>query len=130
MSKAELVDIAERVCSWARDGEQVEVIVGRSRDTEVRVYEGEIEHLQSAESAGIGVRVIRDHRQGFAYAGTLDDDVLGEVLADARDNAAFGDPDDAVGLAEPDGVSYPDLDLYPADNLIRVDFPHHARADA
>jgi PmbA protein len=112
MSKAELVDIAERVCSWARDGEQVEVIVGRSRDTEVRVYEGEIEHLQSAESAGIGVRVIRDHRQGFAYAGTLDDDVLGEVLADARDNAAFGDPDDAVGLAEPDRVPYADLDLY------------------
>ncbi len=53
------------------------MIVGRSRDTEIRVYEGEIEQLQSAESAGIGVRVIRDHRQGFAYAGTLDDDVLG-----------------------------------------------------
>ena len=109
---AELVEIAERVCGWAHDGEQVEVIVGRSRDTDVRVYEGEIEHLQSAESAGIGVRVVRDHRQGFAYAGTLDDDVLAEVLADARDNAAFGDPDDAIGVAEPDGVAYADLDLY------------------
>jgi PmbA protein len=111
-TRPELVDIAEKVCGWAQNGEQVEVIVGRSRDTDVRVYEGEIEHLQSAESAGIGVRVVRDHRQGFAYAGTLDDDVLAEVLADARDNAAFGDPDEAIGVAEPDGVPYADLDLY------------------
>ena len=34
-------------------------------------YEGEIEKLSSAESQGVGIRVIRDHRQGFAYAGTL-----------------------------------------------------------
>lgn len=108
----ELLDIAERVCSWARDGEQIEVVVGRSRDTEVRVYEGEVENLKSAESAGIGVRVVRDHRQGFAYAGTLDPAVLEEVLADARDNAAFGDPDEANGVAEPDGHPYAELDLY------------------
>ncbi|MBA2282809.1 MAG: TldD/PmbA family protein [Actinomycetota bacterium] len=109
---AELLDIADRVCSWARDGEQIEVMVGRSRDIEIRVYDGEIEKLSSAESAGVGVRVIRDQRQGFAYAGTLDVDVLEEVLADARDNAGFGDPDEAYGLAEPDGVPYAELDVY------------------
>ena len=97
-SRPELVDIAERVCSWAQEGEQVEVIVGRSRDTDIRVYEGEIEHLQSAESAGIGVRVVRDHRQGFAYAGTLDDDVLAEVL----DVAADGVPVAGLGLVAVD----------------------------
>ena len=53
----------------------------RSRDTEVRVYEGEVESLSSAESQGVGVRVVVDGRQGFAYAGTLDDDVAGR---DAR----------------------------------------------
>jgi len=109
---ADLLDIAERVCGWARDGEQIEVLVGRSRDTEIRVYEGEIENLKSAESAGVGVRVVRDRRQGFAYAGTLDDDVLAEVLADARDNAAFGDPDDCNGVAVPDDHPYAELDLY------------------
>lgn len=109
---SELLDIADRVCGWAAEGEQIEVMVGRSRDTEIRVYEGEIENLKSAESAGIGVRIVRGGRQGFAYAGTLDDDVLGDVLADARDNAAFGDPDDANGVAEPDGHPYAELDLY------------------
>ncbi len=108
----ELLDIADRVLGWANDDEQVEVIVGRGRDTTIRAYEGQVEKLSSAESAGIGVRVVRDHRQGFAYAGSLDADVLEEVLADARDNAGFGDPDEANGVAEPDGVTPAVLDVY------------------
>ena len=58
----------------------------RHRDPGLR---GRGRALSSAESAGVGVRVIVDDRQGFAYAGTLDDDVLAEVLAEARDNAAL-----------------------------------------
>lgn len=108
----ELLEIADRVVGWARDGEQVEVVVGRSNSTEVRVYEGDIESLSSATTAGVGVRVVAGGRQGFAYAGTLDESVLGEVLAEARDNASFGTPDEFLGLAEPDGVALPELDLY------------------
>ena len=108
----DLLDIGDRIVAMARDGEQVEAVVGRSRSTEVRVYEGEVESLSTAESAGVGVRVVLGHRQGFAYAGSLDDDVLAETLADARDNAGFATPDDALGLAEPDGVPVPALDLY------------------
>ncbi len=108
----ELLSIGDRIIAMARPGEEVEVVVGRSSSTEVRVYEGEVEQLASATSAGIGVRVISDHRQGFAYAGSLDEDVLAETLADARDNATFATPDEWLGLAEPDGVAVPELDLY------------------
>ena len=104
--------IGDRIVGWAGDGEQVEAVVVHSRDTEIRVYEGEVEPLSSAESQGVGIRVVRDQRVGFAYAGTLDDDVLAETLAEARDNAGFGTPDEFVGLAEPDGVPVADLDLY------------------
>lgn len=109
---ADLFDIADRIVGWAEDGEQVEAVVVHSRDTEIRVYEGEIEKLSSAESQGVGIRVIRDNRLGFAYAGSLDDDVLADTLADARDNAAFATPDEHLGLAEPDGVDRVDLDLF------------------
>ena len=112
MASPDLLDIADSVIARAGDGEQIEVMVGRSRDTEIRVYEGDIENLKSAESAGIGVRVVRDGRQGFAYAGSLDADVLDDVLADARDNAGFGDADDANGVAVPDGTPYVSLDLH------------------
>ena len=57
----------------AEPGEQVEAYVSRDSETDVRVYEGEVEHFVSAQSEGIGIRVIRDGRTGFAYAGTLDE---------------------------------------------------------
>lgn len=108
----ELLDIARKIVGWAGDGEAVEVVASHERDTEIRVYNGEIEQFTASESHGIGVRVIKDDRQGFAYAGSLDEDVLAETLAEARDNATFGTPDEFLGLAEPDGVTVPSLGLY------------------
>jgi PmbA protein len=35
-----------------------------------------------------------------------------DTLAEARDNAAFAEPDEWAGLAEPDGVEPPDVDLW------------------
>jgi PmbA protein len=109
---ADLYEVADTVLAGAGDDEQVEVVVAHSRDTEVRVYEGEIESLSAAESQGIGVRVVADGRQGFASAGSLDPDVLSETLDEARDNARYGEVDEFYGLAEPDGVPEADLDLY------------------
>ena len=77
MNPEELLEIAERIVGWGRDGEQIEAVVGHSQETEVRVYEGEIESLSVAESQGVGIRVIADNRQGFAHAGTLDTDGFG-----------------------------------------------------
>ncbi len=108
----ELVGLAERVAGWARSGEDVEVYVARGTETEVRAYAGEVESLTSATSAGIGIRVIADHRLGFAWAGSLDESVLGETLDEARDNAAFATPDEHVRLATPDGVDAVQVDLW------------------
>ena len=108
----DLLDVAQRIVGWARDGEQVEAFVVRSREVEIRVDGGDVEQLSSAEALGAGIRVIADHRQGFAYAGSLDEDGLAEVLDEARDNLTFGTPDEAFGLAEPDGVSPADIDTY------------------
>jgi PmbA protein len=115
MSDTDLLELATRVAGWARDGEQVEAYVGRGRETEVRVYEGEVESLSSAESAGIGIRVVADGRQGFAYAGSLEPGVIAETLEEARDNAGFASPDEWVGLAVPDGVAPAPLDLWRDD---------------
>lgn len=108
----ELLELATKVAGWARGGEQVEAYVARGRDTEVQVYEGDVESLSSAESAGIGIRVVKGHRQGFAYAGSLDPEVVRETLDEARDNAGFATDDQFVGLASPDGVPAADLDLW------------------
>jgi PmbA protein len=100
----DLQAIADRIVAQAKPGEEIEAYVGRGGETSVRVYEGEIEHFVSAQSAGVGVRVIKDGRTGTAYAGTLDEAAIAEVLAEARDNVQFGNPDEFAGLATPDGV--------------------------
>ncbi|MEO7429015.1 MAG: TldD/PmbA family protein [Acidimicrobiales bacterium] len=110
----ELLDVAARIAGMAGAGEQVEAYVARGTSTTVRAYEGEVESLTQASSAGVGVRVVVDHREGFAYAGTLDEGAVLDALAEARDNATFGEPDEFNGLAVPDGVEPAELDLWPA----------------
>jgi PmbA protein len=108
----ELAAMAERVAGWATSGEDVEVYVARGTETEVRAYDGEVESLTSATSAGIGIRVVVDHRLGFAWAGSLDESVLQETLDEARDNARFATADEHVRLAVPDGVEAVPVDLW------------------
>ncbi|MEO6121307.1 MAG: TldD/PmbA family protein, partial [Acidimicrobiales bacterium] len=110
--EVDLPTLVARVAGWARDGEQVEAYAARGHETDVVVYEGAIESLSSATSQGLGVRVVVGDRQGFAYAGSLDDDVVAETLAEARDNAGFATPDEHLGLAVSDGVPAADLDLW------------------
>jgi PmbA protein len=108
----ETLEIARRVAGLAGAGEQVEAYVARGTSTTVRAYGGEVESLTQATSAGIGIRVVVERREGFASAGTLDEAVIAETLAEARDNARFSEPEDWNGLAEPDGVAPPDLSLW------------------
>ncbi|HYA45882.1 MAG TPA: TldD/PmbA family protein [Acidimicrobiales bacterium] len=109
---SELSGLASKVVGWARDKEDVEVYLVRSTDTEIRAYEGEVESLSSATSAGAGIRVVSGGRQGFAYTGSLEEEDLAETLAEARDNAAFSSPELWVGLQPPDGVAPVSLDLW------------------
>jgi PmbA protein len=123
----DLVAIADRVIAEAKSGEQIEAYVSRGQETDIRIYEGEVEHFVSAQSEGIGIRVIRDGRTGFAYAGTLDPSAVGEVLAEARDNVEFGTRDEWAGLAEADGVAVIEQQLwndalaaYPTESKIEL----------
>jgi PmbA protein len=114
----DLLDLARAVAGRARSGEGIEAYVARGTETDVRAYEGRIEQLSTASSAGIGIRVVvpaadgSGNQVGFAWAGSLDLDVVDQVLEDARDNAAYATPDPYVALAEPDGVAPPEIDLW------------------
>ncbi|HUP87550.1 MAG TPA: TldD/PmbA family protein [Acidimicrobiales bacterium] len=107
----ELLELARRAAGQAKAGEQVEVYASRGESVEVRVHAAEVESLTSASSAGVGIRVVVDHRQGFAWGASLDEDIVCDTLAEARDNAPFGEPADWNGLAESDGVPAPEADL-------------------
>ncbi len=101
---SDLLDLGRGVLSRASADEAVEVVLGRSTSTTVKVFGGEVESLTSASAGGAGVRVVRDGRQGFAHCGSLEPDVLADALAEARDNSTFGEPDEFNGLVLSDGV--------------------------
>ncbi len=97
-----LLAIAERITTQAVAGEQVEAYVARGSSVSVKAYQGQVESFTSASSAGVGIRVVADGRVGFAHAGTLDESVIAETLAEARDNREFAQPDQWAALSEPD----------------------------
>ena len=122
----DLLALAERVVSRVHDGEELEVFVARSRSTNVKAYDGEVEAFSSAQSMGVGIRVIVDGRQGFAYAGTLDEDVIASTLADARDNVRYSERDEYVALARPDGIAPVEQELWMDEVLT---FPNEHKID-
>ncbi len=112
---SELLAEAERILESARGSEEIEIYLSRGVDTEVQAYQGQIEELSTATSAGIGVRVLRDDeagaRVGTAWAGSLDPEAIDDALRDARDNARFATEDEFVAFARPDGVEPVTLEL-------------------
>jgi PmbA protein len=116
----QLLALAESVVAQARAGEELEVYVARGQETEVRAYDGAVESLSTATTSGVGIRVLvggngAGSRVGFAWAGSLEPEVIEVALAEARDNAEFSTPDPFVMFATPDGHVVPDLDLWDED---------------
>jgi PmbA protein len=123
MSDVDLLALCRRVAADSRPGEQIEAYGVRTSETDLDVFDGHVESLSVAGIDGVGVRVIVDGRQGFAWAGSLDEAVVRDTIRDARDNAAFAEPDEHNGLATPADVATaeaPDLDLW-RESLLAVD---------
>ncbi len=123
--------IAAAVLDRAREDEQIEVFVSSGRDVDVRAYQGEIENLATASSAGLGVRVLRQGaggaQVGAAWAGSLDEATIDDVLREARENVRFATEDEFVAFATPDGVAPvtltltdPGVQLVPLDDKIAM----------
>ena len=107
----DLMDLATSVVDTARSDEGMEVYVTRGTETEVRAYEGAVESLTSADSSGVGIRILlagseeEGSRVGFAWAGSLDPAVITAAVSDARDNARYATLDPDVVLATPDAIA-------------------------
>jgi len=112
---SELMERAERILDAAKGTEEIEVYLSSGVDTEVQVYQGQIENLSSATSSGIGIRVLRDGTSGAqvgtAWAGSLDEEAIVDALREARDNARFATEDEFIAFARPDGVAGAVLEL-------------------
>src|SRR5258706_6974880 len=101
----ELLALADGIVARARAGEEVEAYVARARETTARARGGKVETLEQATNGGVGVRVVVDGKQGFAYVGSLDPAAVASALRDAPRHAQLATPHDAHRLALADRVA-------------------------
>lgn len=126
METADLLALARRAVSEAQTGEAVEAYAAWERGTEAKAFEGEVESLSSAETSGLGVRVIAGARLGYAYAADPDPEHIPGLVEQARANSAFATPDQGNVLPEPDpaepldGIALPDLLDTPTEEKVAL----------
>lgn len=96
----DLRELCERVVERAVKGgaTQAEAYAERGREASVRVRDGEVEDLSEATAKGVGLRVIRDGRLGFAYTSDFSPDALASFVTRALALAAVSAPDRANRL--------------------------------
>jgi PmbA protein len=94
----DLNQLVQAAVESAQGGEAVEAYAEESRQTEAGAHRGEVEGLTFSESRGVGVRVVRDQRQGYAWAADPSLEEVRDAVARARENAALAEPDEFNGL--------------------------------
>jgi PmbA protein len=99
----DLGELVRAAVEASQADEAVEAYAEESRQTEASALRGEVEGLEFAESRGVGVRVIRDGRLGYAYAADPSVDEVRATVGRARENAALTEPDEfnVLPAAEP-----------------------------
>jgi PmbA protein len=112
----ELIFLGEKILNSAESGEEIEIYLSYVSQNFLRVYKKEVEIFESAISAGAGIRVIRDSKQGFSHCGTLDVDILINTLYEARENAKYSLVDETLVIANP-GARALEIDTYMASHL-------------
>jgi PmbA protein len=126
MTAPELDDLCRAALEAAGDAEAVEAYAAEGRRTSVKARAGEVESLSFAESRGLGVRVLIDGRQGYAYATDPSPDEAADLVRQARENARLGEPDDAFGLpaSEPieplEGLYVPAMAELPTERKVSL----------
>ena len=88
-----------------------EVFLRDGQSTSIEVRDGEVENAITRGERGIGVRVLRGGRVGFAYSSDLSPDGIEECVTSARDIASVTEPDPDVSIATKK-IDSPDLELY------------------
>lgn len=124
---SELPGLVASVLDHTIGEEKIEAYAVHRISTTVQAGEDSvIRHVGRAETRGLGVRVIRDRRLGYASTADLDRAAIAATVAAARANAAASDPDEAQELPEPrptdalEGLLHPEFAQTPLTDKITL----------
>jgi PmbA protein len=97
----------------SRSGAEAEAIIMESQTTMIRVDAGEMQELSRAGSRGLGMRIIKEHRTGYAYTSDFSGTALEDTWRGALALAESADADEFRGLPQLEKVAVDeDLQIY------------------
>jgi PmbA protein len=95
-------NIAENLVSKSQDlgAQESEVYIIGSQDLSVEVSQGDLETMKTAESYGVGIRVIKEHKMGYSFTSDFSDDSLQEMVKSAIESSNNVSDDEGYALPE------------------------------
>ncbi|MFO7820397.1 MAG: TldD/PmbA family protein [Halanaerobacter sp.] len=99
--------------------QDVELYYQYSESNSIKVYQGQVDSLESATAKGLGVRVFLDEKMGFAYTSDFREEALKEVIKEAVANAEVATADKNRTLPQ-GSYDYPELDIYNSNFAART----------
>lgn len=113
ISSKDMKSLGERVIESARSkgADMAEIYLSNNRELFIEVRDGRVETMKLAGERGMGLRVLKGNRVGFAYTSDLSGEKPDQILDQAMANATSASEDRFRALPGP-APAYPDLDLY------------------
>lgn len=102
---ADILSMAESLGS-----DETEIYFEKSESMSLKVKNSTITETNTAQSIGYGIRVIKNHRQGYAYSADFSPRALQSTLKYALLYANYSDPDNYLSL--PKKQNYPHVNIY------------------
>ena len=110
----EFEELSQNIIKTAiqKGADQAEVYIESERETQVGTRLSKVESIKESISRGIGIRVFKDKKMGFAFSSDLEPSGLKQLAATAVELARYASEDDYNGLPEPEKSESINLDLY------------------
>lgn len=118
LDKNELIGLAEKLVTYAKNkgADEVEVSLGQGTEFSVDVRNGDIEKLVEAGSKSLSIRLLKDQKTAAVSSSDFDQDTLHRLIDNAVKRAEYSSSDPFAGLPafEKDAgiVDYEKLNIY------------------
>ena len=87
----------QTIFAYAKDKvDETEILLSAGNSFSVRINEQNVESFNYADSKGIGVRIVKSGKVGYAYTEKFDEETFKIIVNEAIENAKYTENDDVV----------------------------------
>ena len=87
----------QSIFAYAKDKvDETEILLSAGNSFSVKINEQNVESFNYADSKGIGVRIVKSGKVGYAYTEKFDEETFKSIVDEAIENAKFSENDDVV----------------------------------